>query len=478
MISAILALWTFKRPGAAFGLLLAGFAVEQWLQTRHVIFTTYPWLGNVAIALFVGMGILSRFMSGTLRLDLTPKVYFAGAALFAFWCMSFFWTMNPDMTFRVLVVEYGPYWLVFFFAPVFLMASWRDLRASYQVLLVSGLVLVPIFTLFSDWSGRAVKFVEAGAGQGSIRAGVGGNPLAIATYGGYVMLAALLLHFSGASRFFQIVRWGLVAGGLAIGLMSGSRGQIVAMLIAALAFLPMSRRIKNLGQFLGLGIALMLILGLSSVLYDTLIASTAWQEDRWQRDAFWTAWTEGRLNTSLILLERWLDGGPVAWIFGLGARASNYVEGLWFYPHLVMAEVLGELGLVGFVMLWLIPILAYTAAQRSWPFVKNDAEMRGVLATACAIFLFEVVLSFKQGSFFFSHLTMVHAVIIGRLAALFEDEHRELLAAEQAYDSTYYGDTPDDLASEYGDIEGDELEDEEPLRPASGPLGEPMPAGR
>lgn len=424
---------------------MATYAMEQWVQTKSAWFIDHGAAANIITAMMVIFGVTIRFMQGKLYPDRIPRLFWIASALFAYWCTSLIWSPYDTPVWDTLK-SVLPYWVVYFFLPFLLIADWRDLRSSLQLLLISGIFFLPLF-LFTVRQADRSMLLSSGTGIGSVKVGRTGNPLAIASYAGYVALAAALMNFRGIGRFWQIIRWPLVIAGLVLALRSGSRGQIVAFMISGLVFFPLSRRIRNIPSFIAFGLGIILFTYISMELFQLVVDDPT----RWQKRAFWDAYRYGRVEKSLILLRTWIDAGPVAWVFGLGAYASWTIDGLWFYPHVVMAEILGECGIIGFVLLWMIPIGAFQAIRRCWPFVKDDPEMRGVLSATSAILLFEIILSFKQGSFYFCQFTLGMAVVIARLAETYKRDYEDLVQFESAYNLEYFGD-PDSEGYEEGEL--------------------------
>jgi hypothetical protein len=310
-----------------------------------------------------------------------------------------------------------------------------------------------LLLLNSNWAGRMIIF-ERGATIGA-KGMERGNPLAIATLGGEVALAAWLMNFKGAARFWQIFRYAVIGAGFALTVKASSRGQTMAFGLAALTFLPYSRRFKSFTDFLG--IAFTACVGAMIVIfvfdYITKNESTAFiPEERWGMAGFVKDFQEGRINTSIVLLNRWLSEGPVRWVVGLGSSASFDPTILEFYCHVVVAEVLAELGIIGFIILWLTPIYAYQNLKELWSYVRDDPEERGMIAALGAIFFFEVILSFKQGSLLGSATCFGTAAIIGRVLHSYRAEaaHYEQLNAGG------YPISDDDLQYELEETEGNE----------------------
>jgi hypothetical protein len=252
------------------------------------------------------------------------------------------------------------------------------------------------------------------------------------------------MNFRGVERLWQILRWVLVAMAIAVTFQSGSRGQLFAMVIAGGALLPISRRVRNVTGFFGMMIGGLVFIAMVVALFDVLAAGS----DRWNPAEFVSTYSGSRIDTSLILLREWFDAGPVFWVIGLGSNASYAIPGLEFYPHVIMLEVLGELGVIGFGLLFAIPTLVGVALYQLWPFVKDSPERRGMVAAMAAMFLFDVILSFKQGTFLSHGTTLAFACILARLAlmekraeipaAVGEQELSELALEPDSIDSAPY----------------------------------------
>ncbi|MEM6561493.1 MAG: hypothetical protein AAF656_07815, partial [Planctomycetota bacterium] len=186
---------------------------------------------------------------------------------------------------------------------------------------------------------------------------------------------------------------------------------VLAMLIAGLTFIAYSRRIGSWKGLFGSVFAVCVFALVSAFLLEAMVGGT----ERWSPQRMVTVYGSTRLSMAGDLLQAWLEAGPLAWVFGLGIAASFDPTINGVYPHLVMAEALGELGLIGFVLLWLVVIFAGRSLYRLWPAVKDYPEARGLVAVIGALFFFNVILSFKQGSLLDSHSTFAFAIILGRL---------------------------------------------------------------
>jgi hypothetical protein len=232
------------------------------------------------------------------------------------------------------------------------------------------------------------------------------------------------MHFKGNSaRFWQAMRFVIIGVGFAVSVKASSRGQAFGFIIAALVFLPYSRPFQSIGNFIAVVIATVFGAGILMVVFDWVLstATAAAPTSRWDPAEFIRDFKESRVHISMILIREWLDGGPLRWIFGLGSSASFATE-LKFYCHVVFVEVFCELGVIGWLLLWLTPIYAFQNMKSLWHYVKHDPEERGMIASLLAIFLFEVIISFKQGSLLGSATCFGLASIIGRITHNYRKE--------------------------------------------------------
>jgi hypothetical protein len=418
---AIIAFAMFRRPSIAAGALLCTYGLEQWAQSQNSFFFAHQLLTNALTAALVCYGIVLRFLSGKNPFAAMTREYWAGAVIYLLAFLSIGWSIDQQESW----IRFGEYFKTgFIFALLMPLVIYDkdDLKATLYCLLTLGSAICTLLLVNSDWAGRMILFKQgATIGAKGMEAG---NPLAIATLGGEVALAAWLMNFKGAARFWQVFRYAVIGAGFALTVKASSRGQTFAFGMAALAFLPYSRRFKSFTDFIG--IAITTCLGAVIIIYvfdyiTTTESKTYIPTERWEMSGFIKDFKEGRINTSIILLKLWAAEGPLRWVFGLGSSASFATE-LKFYCHVVLVEVLAELGIVGFILLWLTPIYAYQNLKEMWLYVRDDPEERGMIAALGAILLFEVILSFKQGSLLGSATCFGLAAILGRVVHSYRAE--------------------------------------------------------
>lgn len=418
----------FRQPAIAAGAMLLTFGVEQWAQSRETFFVNQQVLTNFAFGGLMLWAVGLKWVREGSLLQPWPAVGSVTLLMIAWMSFSLIWTRAPQP-------QVDHFWndMLYFaaFGPLLALSitSLRDLRAALYFLLAVGAVLITVIFLTTGFTGRSISFQVDKIGFGA-KYFATGNPLAIATLAGQVALVALLLNHRGAARVWQVLRWGVIAVAIATTFRTESRGQLVAMVMAALFLLPASRRLAHARGFFGAIIAGGLFVFVTSQLFDAL---TAEQGKRWDYDTFVATYQGTRLNTALQVLGHWIDAGPITWLIGMGWSASYDPFVLGAYPHLVMGEVLAELGVVGFVLLWFIPVLGFGYAYRLNRLVRDDPESRGLVAAMAGLLLFDIILSFKQGNLIGNGPAFGFAIVLGRLCLTHES------LAERGYDPTLAG---------------------------------------
>jgi hypothetical protein len=425
-----MALSILRWPAIAGAVLLSTYALEQGFQSRDGWFFVQQSLTNQGTAVLMLFAVFVRFAKGDRTLFPAPREFWLFIAIYTYHAISTAWSIHPGAT--GMFTKNLPYALAFGLLMSTVIHRAADIRTMLYVLLGIGAALVPLLLFTVDWQYRALVLDE-GTAIGSL-IGDTGNPLAIANFAGYVCVGGALLQFRGAGKLVSLARWALVAMAFVLCMRTASRGQVVAVAVAIFVFLPFAVRPRNVGQFVAflVGGALVAIVG--AQIFQSFLASDS---ARWQlvgEEGFWNAWNEGRGSSAMLLLSYWADAGPFAWIFGIGGSASYSVPGLNFYCHVVMAEALAEMGIIGLVLLWLAPIFVFFTLRRLWPYVKDDALDRGAVMAVAACFLFEVILSFKQGALLGSENAFAFAIMLGRVLRTCDDER----AYYESLDDSYY----------------------------------------
>jgi hypothetical protein len=318
--------------------------------------------------------------------------------LYAF--VSLVWTPDPRGALQQWS-EQVPYVALVALASPFLLRSGDDMRHVCDWVVVAGGALCALALFLGHWGSRGLLLYGNALDLET-------NPLAIASLAGTVTVVATLSIQRG--RWWKKVIFAAVVPiALATIIRSGSRGQFVATVAALLVGWPLSSSKRNLGAWFTLAAAV-------GVLY--IVGSWVWQHvdlsvvaSRWS-GAQSTEDVQGRLTMATTLLRKATsDAGSL--IFGLGNSSAFYYIG--FYPHITPAEILAEEGVIGItIYLWLL-IATGLSVWRLRTGVSSVESSRHAYGVLTALFVFELILTFKEGSLLSSTYVFAYAAILGRM---------------------------------------------------------------
>ena len=120
----------------------------------------------------------------------------------------------------------------------------------------------------------------------------------------------------------------------------------------------------------------------------------------------------------MTLLKYWLDSSPIHWLFGLGSSASFDARLLGIYCHVVIIEILAELGVIGFILITAFVLVVVRDGIRLYQATKDSDTDRGTAMALCAMFFFQIILTFKERSFLTHTLTLGTGLMICRYSAI------------------------------------------------------------
>ncbi|MEX0776993.1 MAG: O-antigen ligase family protein [Phycisphaeraceae bacterium] len=387
------------RPGVAIGVLLCTYGLEQALQAHSAWFGVHQTAVNYATALLVLFTAAALFVRGRLRAVRYPPVGWLVLGLLAWAAASTLWSVDRTETIAQ-IVRFAPYLGAFCVLMPLCMVNMRDVRDAFWTVLLLGAALLALMSR-AEWQGRSV-ILELGPG------GEGGNPLAIASLAGQVAIIVVLMNYAGVARVWQVMRWFLLALALYIGVRSGSRGQVLAMIVCIAVFLPFSRRLKRLSGWFG-AMTAMAVFGTVAYWIMTQFAT----DGRWDIASMQEAYAGGRMDMVGQVLAAWANAGPARWVMGLGSSASFKLVG--YYPHFVPGEILAELGLVGFTLYLAILVLTARALWQLYQRCRDFNEARGLVVTLAGLVIFELILTCKQGSMLGSPVFFGLLILVSRI---------------------------------------------------------------
>ena len=389
---------SLKDPGIALGLVWCIYAMEQVLQQGNAFFLNYGSFLNILVAVVAGVAAFKNLASQRIALTSSPKILSLTVGLFVFAGLSVFWAPYPDGSAKLFQTSL-PYLLTFILIAPLCAPDVKQIEKAVQVLLYFGF-LVLLGLLFSATDNRAIILAEI-SGEA-----VKGNPLAVSTFGGHVLLAAMFNIYSKRPTSLKLLLFLTIAGVAMLTMArSGSRGQIVAVVIAAFIWLPITAKVAaNRSSIIAI-----LAAGTATIALIYVVSNSDYAS-RWSRKLVEEN-TLGRVESASYLLRAYAKGGPGVWLFGLGSSASYQVVG--GYPHIVLPEVLGEEGLIGLILfLWIIT----ATLSLGFKWIRSpdiDISSRVYLGLMLAFFSFDFLLSFKQGSLLGATLVFCFGNVIG-----------------------------------------------------------------
>jgi hypothetical protein len=422
-----------RRPSAALAGIFCLFGLKQWAQGTMVFFVQHGALPNLCMGLLLLLGLTVKLLRGQRVFSPYPAVGWRTLLLFAYAALTLLWTPDQGRS-ADLLLQALPYLATVIVLAPLLIGDREDLRPVAMTLLVFGGLLALLILLQVQWFNR--KIILAGTSW----ADEGGNPLAVAQLGGYLVLAAMLLHFRNLRLTGWILRLALAALGLMLIAKTGSRGQLMGLLLVLFLFVPMRKRMDHPGKLVILGMTLGVLVTLALWLQSSFTTEVATGQ-RWTPDKMLTD-MGGRFDNLGILLGIWSTGPLSTLIFGLGNSASYAIKALGIYPHFVPGEVLAEEGLPGILLYVSILVACLGNLRRTYARVIDDAEARAELALFGAILTYEFLLSLKQGNLLGNTFFFGMAIVIGRISLIYEDgaEHGRLAADQPVPWPTAAGD--------------------------------------
>ena len=335
LIVLILLIRGMVNPGIMLALMWATYVIEQVVQQNALVLSR-PWITNVLLTVATSVAVGKAFLEGKYRGLTLTSAHLLLALLLGFTGLSYLWSICPDITYN-LIVKYTPYILAVAVVAPFCAFDQRQLDKAFKVVMYFGSFLL-LALAFSTIGKRGVV-LDSIAGQD-----VEANPLAPATFGGYLTICAVFYIYARKSKNVIVFAFhvALALLGVYTIIRSGSRGQLLAVLVACFIWLPITAKIAAKRSTI-IALVLAAIMIYSAVVGVGMIAGGGrWQEKYLEKDL------TGRFDAVNYVLKKWIDAGPQEWFIGFGNSASYKILG--GYPHNAPAEVLVEEGLIGFAL--------------------------------------------------------------------------------------------------------------------------------
>jgi len=417
----ILAAGVLGKPGIAVALAWSMIALESVLQQSNQFLVSNSSVVNFFIAGLVGVTIGWGIIRGKYRKLKIPKQLWLYLILITYCAISYFWSQSPTDTFDRIKLQL-PYIITFCLLAPLCLINAKQLNTAITVLIYFGILIVIAINL----STIGLRGIIIDSVQGKA---VEANPLAAASFSAYVGFASLFSIWGKKLwNFNSLLKLCFVGFCVTAMYSSGSRGQVIAFAGISAIFLPLiagvAAKRSTILAILAISIATFAVV----IFVEQTELTTRWQYQKMLEDQI------GRFDMLKEVMKHWISAGPTAWIFGIGSSSSfKYLNA---YPHIVLGETLAEEGIVGLTLLLAIISITIKQGFRLISTPSLPSEVRVNIGIIFAIFTFNLLLSFKQGSLLGSASTVFcFSLIIGwlhsRLLKKNHKEKRQYIASQQ-----------------------------------------------
>jgi len=389
LVGLLCILW---RPQYAVVLVLTMFPLEQLLQSYFPFLLYNPKAFNIAVLAVTGIALLSRVSRAEpMAMGYRNIVVVTVWLLYGLTWLSVLYTPASGNAMTSLLEGLPYYFFMLLILPLLIYDTESYRRILFGLMIAGAAICVLIYLnpSASFYGGRLMIEFDPFAAERR------GNPLAVADLGGVISLVAILYRSHRAGLAVFGMRVAIVLIGLGLAVATGSRGQVLVAVGAALIFFPVSRGVANARQMVVVVGGLLVMVVAIRLVFSTFI--TFENEERWGVDAMSDGMTE-RIDMARALLSWWLST-PVAWPMGLGVNAYTAMDPMNPYVHNLLVEVLCEEGLVGISLLGIAMWFTFDAGRKLLAMKRSDPEQRAAVATLAALCVYSFLLGLKQGSF-------------------------------------------------------------------------------
>jgi len=400
---ALFAVWCLagiRYPPAAAALIILQFAVEQALQSF------VPALRFGVGGVFTNAIIAAVAAISALRICLQDRSAFQGWAnfpmlavlvLYGWSIFTIFW--SPSVTDAIGNLTWGlPYLVVVQMLCPFLIRSLRDLQHLWLWVLCAGTIFILLIIASPEFDLRngRLTFVLAGTTESS--------PLAIGELGGVILLAGALLRRSelgpAAKICVSVLRFVALISGTLVTIQSGARGQFFFAAFLALSLFPLSAPVRSIASFFTTIVGVVFSAITIYLLFSTFLAQGGVAAKRFDINEllYGASSATGRWENVILLFNAWIRA-PQYWVVGLGYNAfTAFTPTVEPYSHVLFADAVFELGLVGLAMLGSSLSLGFLSMSRLFKDAQEEPGNRSAVSVLVAMTLFQVLVVNKQGA--------------------------------------------------------------------------------
>jgi len=404
-IIGFFALKIFKTPSSA--LVLAGFmfAFEQWAQASSRFFLSHQSLTNIVIGVIVALAVIICWFRGSISKGFYPKTGYLIICFLLYALISIFWSPSFDISYMQWKQAIPYIITITLLAPLTIKSS-DDLHPMFSGMVLMGAIITALLLFMVEWNGRFIVFGNDRFGEN-----VTGNPLAIGQLGGTLAFLGFFYRFKNEIKIWRLLRWGVVLLGLMLVIKSGSRGQLVAAIFLMFGFWFLDSPSKNIFKpLLGLLVLAVLLLAVKYLVDMYWLTERVGDSRRFSNENI-VGDIGGRFHSAFVLLGVWIES-PFSILFGLGNSASYHPNILGLYPHMVPLEVLGEEGLIGFMMYFMVFFRIVSGSFKSFKKIKNDNDLRNLFICLISLWSYSFILTLKQGSMLLAQDYFLYSMLL------------------------------------------------------------------
>jgi len=365
--------------------LICMFAFEQWGAIYLPFVAANGTLVNIVILAFVAIAWF-RLPAGT---SLEFVKYPTRSLLILFLGYAFVTTLwsPPDANATGRFLDEIHYLLAALVVAPLLMRTSADFTRVLDAITWLGGILVILLAFVPDFEGRSISLNYDLEETLAL-------PLALGDFAGVVFLITAIRLRASLLR----ILWAAVVCGSALYLITqtGSRGQLFFAIGTLIICLPVRWKafsVNTVMTFILVGLVAAAAAYIVLNTENTLSIRVNTSED--------STGAMARVELVTVLLDAWL-AEPAAMIFGLGSSASWSRSILSGYSHVVPIEILGELGLFGFVFFGICVLTLFLQAFTGKHRKQLDQPALNNFAALFACWFFALLISCKQGTLLFS----------------------------------------------------------------------------
>jgi O-antigen ligase len=408
VLVAVVAGSVVRPPIALAGVLLL-FGLKQWGESTSPLLVEHALLTNVSIGVVTVVAVLRAAFRRSCLFCRVPAGEICAICLFLYALATLTWSLDLEAGLAAWAYA-GPYLIVIVLMAPLVINDLDDFMTGITWTMVLGGILCFLAVAFGNWGYRGLQ-VALAAPLGALESGpliFETNPLSLASLGGTVMVSAATLLPERGRFVLKIVAIAALPFAFAVIIRSGSRGQLLAALPAIVLAVVVAFKLRGFRAWLVLGTVSLLIAGVGWAATSLVEVNTS----RWLGSELAESDVEGRFEMAGAVL-RAISEHPIALFIGLGNSSSFKLAGI--YPHITILEVIAEEGVPGILLYLAVLLYAARSVRRLARALADDPRRRVALGILAGLFLYELVLSWKQGSLLGSPFVFCYAFILGRL---------------------------------------------------------------